>query len=151
MYKKILTPLDGSELAECTLKHIEAIANGCKVSEIILLTILEKSHFQLPGLSGRERQELQQKNEAWAKDYLASVSKKLNVNGNTKIEAVIRWGNPADEILNYVSENNIDLVIMSTRGLTGISRWTFGSIAEKVMRRSAAPVLIISPVTLKIK
>ncbi len=58
MYKKILTPLDGSELAECTLKHVEAIANGCKVSEIILLTILEKSHFQLPGLSGRERQEL---------------------------------------------------------------------------------------------
>ncbi len=60
-------------------------------------------------------------------------------------QGVVVWGRPADEILKYINENKTDLVIMSTHGRSGIPRWAFGSVADKVIRHSTAPVLIIPP------
>jgi nucleotide-binding universal stress UspA family protein len=42
MYKKIIVPLDGSELAECVLPHVESIAKAMETEEIILITVLER-------------------------------------------------------------------------------------------------------------
>ena len=50
--------------------------------------------------------------------------------------------------LKCISDHGVDMVIMSTRGLTGVARWSFGSVAEKVIRRSPAPTLVILLVTL---
>jgi len=52
-------------------------------------------------------------------------------------------GIPADKILEYAWENNIDLIVVGTHGLTGIKKFLIGSIAEKVVRHSRVPVMII--------
>ncbi|MCL0037901.1 universal stress protein [Thermodesulfovibrionales bacterium] len=150
MYKKIMTPLDGSEFAECALPHVRAISIGDKTPEIVLLMVLEENRHQITYLSGDERRNLHQKSEVRAKDYLAKIAGKLKSDTVT-VQTVVSWGRPADEILKCISDHGVDMVIMSTRGLTGVSRWAFGSVAEKVMRRSPAPTLIISPVAPKFK
>jgi nucleotide-binding universal stress UspA family protein len=61
------------------------------------------------------------------------------------IETVVTDGRPADEILNYATDNKVDLIIMSTHGRSGVSRWFFGSVAEKVIRHATVPVLISPP------
>ena len=53
-------------------------------------------------------------------------------------------GNPAEEIMNYAERNGIDLIVISSHGRSGASRWLFGSVAEKVSRHSTIPVLLIS-------
>ncbi len=60
-------------------------------------------------------------------------------------QTVIVSGRPVDEILSYASKNQVDLIIMSTHGRAGISRWVFGSVVERVLRHSAVPVLIVPP------
>ncbi|MES4787348.1 MAG: universal stress protein, partial [Nitrospiraceae bacterium] len=57
---------------------------------------------------------------------------------------VIRTGNTADEIVDYATVNQIDLIAMSTHGRTGLSRALLGSVAEKVVRHSPVPVLLVS-------
>lgn len=52
-------------------------------------------------------------------------------------------GNPHEEILEYVSEHGIDMVIMGTHGRTGLDRVVMGSVAERVVRRSPVPVLTV--------
>ena len=54
-------------------------------------------------------------------------------------------GSPAEEILDYAQNNQVDLIVMSTYGRYGISRWAFGSVTDKVLRHSIATVLITSP------
>ena len=54
-------------------------------------------------------------------------------------------GKAADAILDYAEKNNVDLIIMSTHGRSGISRWAFGSVADRVVRHSIAPVLLVAP------
>ena len=55
------------------------------------------------------------------------------------------FGNPATEIMKYIESNQVDLVAMTTRGRSGISRWALGSVAEKVLATSSKPLLVIKP------
>jgi len=76
-----------------------------------------------------------------ASHYLDKIVENLKEKGITARVEVLA-GNPAEEILKYSQKNDIDLIIMSTRGRSGISRLVFGSVAEKVIRGSTIPVLI---------
>ena len=145
MYKKILVPLDGSDLSECVLEHVIAIATGSRVTEVILLRIIE----ELPKLAYSETSEdIVQEAEAKAasdfKDYLAQLANKLEKEG-IATQTVVIQGKPADEILNYAEKNQVDLIIMSTHGRSGISRWVFGSVADKVVHYSTFPIFIVPP------
>ena len=143
MFNKILAPFDGSKLSECTLNQLKDVASGCQVSEVVLLTVIDR----LPDFTGtpeefvRKSQEL--RFEA-ARSYLDRIANNLKKEGiNTNIYVV--EGQAADEILDYVKENKIDLVVMSTHGRSGIARWTIGSVADKVVRHSPVPVLTVAP------
>jgi nucleotide-binding universal stress UspA family protein len=63
-----------------------------------------------------------------------------------KVEAVIKFGDPAHEILDYIEEEKIDLVAMTTHGRTGLTRLIYGSVAEKVLHKIKVPVLLLRPV-----
>jgi nucleotide-binding universal stress UspA family protein len=148
MYHKILVPLDGSELAECSLRHARAIALGCRVSDVILFRVMEplplpnlSAEFEAGGVSIREVVEQAQQE---AKDYLLEAREFLKRQGVTS-QVVTVEGTAADEILNYAEKNNIDLIVMSTHGRSGTSRFPFGGVVEKVARHSLAPVLLVSP------
>lgn len=151
MYKKILAPLDGSELAECALEHVKAIAAGCDIPEVILLRIVESiSSFALGELAAANAElatQVQQYNEKehtdQAKRYIDEKLDELKKEGIVA-QPAIASGTPAEGILGYAEKNQIDLIVMSTHGRSGISRWAFGSVAEKVVRASTIPVLLVT-------
>lgn len=156
MYKSILVPLDGSKLSECTLEHVEAIAHGCNVADVTLLTVIEEPQ-QFVGEAGsqsqikamfQEMERMQKQVTDNAEKYLDEASKQLseeNINAKTAVVRAKRPQGVADVIMEYAKNNATDLIIMSTHGRSGISRWAMGSVADKVVRSSIVPVLIVAP------
>lgn len=147
MYQKILAPLDGSELAECVVEHIKAIAIGCHVPTVVLLRVIEP--FNPPGYLPREvaeatYREAKETAEVEAKNYLDHMAKTLSEEG-VAVGTNIVEGLPADEILKYAETEQVDLIVMSTHGRSGVSRWLSGSVADKVLNHSFIPVLIVVP------
>lgn len=142
MYKKILAPLDGSELAERALKHVKTVTQGCRAPRVILLQVIPWPAHPAHTLSGELIRSEGEKAEACAKEYLAKVADSLR-RGGIAVETAIVHGGSAEEILDYATQNKVDLIVMSTHGRSGVSRWVFGSVAERVLRHSATPVLVI--------
>jgi nucleotide-binding universal stress UspA family protein len=148
MYEKILIPLDGSELAECSLQHAKAIAQGCNVADVIVLRVIEPLSTQtisaLAEAGDDSIRKAEEQNRQDAEGYVLKVMNNLRTQGIAS-QAVTVEGRVADEILSYTEKNNVDLIVMSTHGRSGLSRFFFGSAAEKVSRHSRVPVLLISP------
>jgi nucleotide-binding universal stress UspA family protein len=148
MYKKILVPLDGSGFSECSLEHVKAIASGCRVPEIILLRVVEPlsaevvSALAMAGDNLLYKAELDSQTEA--RNYIVKIKNELANNG-LGVEAGVVDGRAAEGILDYAKNNKVDLIVMTTHGKTGISRWFFGSVAQKVLQHSPVPILMISP------
>jgi nucleotide-binding universal stress UspA family protein len=148
MYSRILVPLDGSPFSECSLEHLKTIAVGCRVPEVILLRAVEPlSSTELASLAeagGDLIPEIETRVSAEAEDYITRIVDELKKEGIPVSGAVVN--SPAAEgILGYADKNQIDLIIMSTHGRSGISRWAMGSVSDKVVRHSAIPVLLVSP------
>ena len=146
MYKKILVPLDGSEFSECALGHVRAIAKGCQVPEVVLLRVLEPVPNVVYAyvIDDNLRKNIEKNAQTEFKDYLSKTADSLKRDGIVASIVVVS-GQPADAILDYTKKNAVDLIIMSTHGRAGLSRWTLGSVADRVVRHSAAPVLTVSP------
>ena len=150
MYKKILAPFDGSEFSECTLEHVRAVATGCQVPEVILLRVVEPANPQVYArLTPDLIADMEKTAQSVAKDYLAKVADDLK-KGGVAAETAVVLGQPAEVILDYTKQNQVELIIMSTHGRSGVSRWAFGSVADRVLRHSAAPVLIVAPATCRV-
>lgn len=144
MYKKILVPLDGSEYSECILGHVIEVAVGCQVPEVILMRVIEPFDHQFYDIPKEWLQNVQKSAKATAEEYLSRLVEKLKQEG-LSVGTVVVEGTPSEEILSYASKNDIDLIAMSTHGSSGISRFAFGSVADKVIRHSSIPLLIASP------
>jgi len=140
VFNKILVPLDGSKTAECCLVHVVDVAKGCNVPEVILLFVTEPATSGLYQTSTEVRGKLLD----FGKTYLSGVAKGLATYGVTA-KPVIVEGKPAESIIDYAEKNGIDLIIMSTHGRSGPSRWAFGSVSDKVIRTSRIAVLMCVP------
>lgn len=79
-----------------------------------------------------------------AQDYLSRVASRLKAEG-IDAQTIVIHGKAADVILDYAKENGVDLIVMSTHGRSGVSRWVLGSVADRVVRHSIAAVLTITP------
>jgi len=145
MYKKILLPLDGSPNSECILAHVKEIASGCKVPEVVALFVVEpiraSQTFDIPE---GYLEEARNKNLAQAEDYVSGIADNLKKNGISATAEVIQ-GKAADSILDYARDNEVDLILISTHGRSGVSRWALGSVADRVIRQSLVPVLSVAP------
>lgn len=139
MYKKILMPTDGSEIAAKALKHALFIA-GKTGAEIIAITIVDTNHYV--GLPIEES--IYHLNDALkkeAKQHLEKIEKESNK--DIKMSTKIYEGSPANEILKAIEKEDIDLVIMGSTGKTGFEKFLLGSVADKVVNKSKCPVLIV--------
>jgi nucleotide-binding universal stress UspA family protein len=135
MYDRILVPLDGSDLAKQIVPRVLSMA-AAHGSEVILLHVLPESGV-LPKTAAKERQE--------AEEHLMEVEQQL-LDSGVKVRHTIRHGaDAAAEIVDYASVNNVDLIAMSTHGRTGVGRWVFGSVADRVLRGTTKPVLLVRP------
>jgi nucleotide-binding universal stress UspA family protein len=148
MYEKILVPLDGSELAECVFPYVEKLAKDCKAKEIIFFRVCEPPTIRadypasMPVKWEEHVKELTASSSQQCSLYLSDAKKKLDV-GISQLKLETRLGDPATEIIDYASQNAIDLIVMASHGRSGPSRWAFGSVADKVFRSTCVPVLMI--------
>jgi nucleotide-binding universal stress UspA family protein len=151
MYKKIMVPLDGSELAECVLPHVDGFVTGCQVDTIIFVRVIEPIHYPMVSSTAspqfienmKENTKMMEEQEkSFAAEYLKGVINRFK-QGGIKYKAEVLVGNVAAKLVDYVEANEIDLVLIATHGRSGISRWVRGSIADRVLRSSHAPVLMV--------
>ncbi|HSR32719.1 MAG TPA: universal stress protein [Anaerolineae bacterium] len=140
MYRRILVPLDGSSLAEQALPHAAAQAQRFE-AEVVLLKVLEplpQASFSSPVVV-RKAEEL---SAQLAREYLDRVAARLQEQGlGTQVSTV--EGKPYVEIIQYAEQHAIDMMVMSTRGHSGWSRWLLGSVADRVVRGATVPVLLV--------
>jgi len=148
MYKKILVPLDGSKLAECVLPHVEDMATHSPGAEVILVSVTERvAGFRAVDdasqpLGERLVPEAVGKEEQQARKYLDRMAKTLTDKG-VKVLTEVLLGKPAEEITFFATNEGCDLIVMASHGRSGPSRWTHGSVAEKVFRAISAPILVV--------
>ena len=143
MYKNILVPLDGSALAETSLNYVAGIAAYIKPLSVTLLRAREPMDAGVrQRLSSDLARQLDEAYQEELESYLTKVAESLKEKGiNVKTAAVA--GGAAESILDWARENKTDIIIMSSHGRTGIARWAFGSVTEKVLKESEIPVLVI--------
>jgi nucleotide-binding universal stress UspA family protein len=144
MYKKIMVPLDGSELAECVLPHVEAFIKGFNTSDVILVRVVEPEtsyrgeYVITPEMLAKRESET----KSSAKDYLDKIVNRLKHEG-VALHAEVIVGRVTESLANYAVENDIDLILIATHGHSGVTRWVRGSVADKILRSADVPVLMV--------
>jgi len=150
--KTILVPLDGSEMAESVLPHVEALAKqrDAELVDVVLLRVCEHAIIPLNYAEGIPMGWNKQLEQATARckqvagQYLAGVEKRLKDTGLT-VKSEVLVGKAADEIADYAKRNPFNLIAMATHGRSSIGRWTYGSVAEKVVAGVSSPLFLVRP------
>ena len=149
MAEKILVPLDGSKVGEAALPYVEDLVTKLlpevKVEVTLVQVLSSLSHYVVAGeataripYTEQEREQMKKK----ASQYLRKVGQALRKKGaNIKVKVAV--GHAADEIIKAADEINADFIAMSTHGRSGLSRWAFGSVADRVVRGGNKPVLVV--------
>jgi nucleotide-binding universal stress UspA family protein len=141
MYKKILVPLDGSELAKMALDQAEKLAKTFDAEIILFQVVPFMPIYGSPELVTPLIVDEKQKEAA--EKYLVNLGEELKKRG-LRVAATVRTGQQvAVEIIDFAKEAGVDLIIMCTHGRSGISRWVMGSVAFKVVTRAETPILLI--------
>ncbi len=151
MFKRILIPLDGSKLAERSIVHAEVFARIFGAS-IFLLQVLEPTSYHenpraVDPLSWQIR-------KTEADMYMQGIAARIRENlvkntpnafdeNNNHVEYAIREGKSAENIVDFAHTENIDLLVISTHGSGGLSRWSVSSVTQKVINLIYLPVLIV--------
>jgi nucleotide-binding universal stress UspA family protein len=135
----ILVPLDGSTLAEMALPKATELAQA---SGATILLVRAAEARSLPGLDPTEGQ-VRVVDEA--ERYLAGVAERLAAEGTRNVATAVWYGPPSAAIIDAARLREIDLIVMTTHGRTGIPRLLFGSVAESVLRGTHVPILLIRP------
>jgi nucleotide-binding universal stress UspA family protein len=145
MIKKILIPLDGSEVAEHALQPALDLAQAAG-GEVVLLRCLVGIPLLMPDLAGMyssmQIEETIEQFRAEAEGYLATIQQQRARPGVT-IQAEVHDGDAAGVIVDLAAEEGVDLIVMSTHGYSGLQRWALGSVTERVLQRAPCPVLVI--------
>jgi nucleotide-binding universal stress UspA family protein len=144
-YRKIVVPIDGSGWSERAIPHAVDIArnNGAEIILLHVFRVPASEYTDQLALAGQDEQINRIREEV--KRYLMGLRGQMrNQNIECRVQYIEGVGT-ASLICDYVNEEGVDLVVMTSHGRTGISRFIFGSIAEKVLQGVNVPVLIIRP------
>lgn len=145
MYKKIMVPLDGSTLAECVLPHVQAIAKGCGTQELIMLRVVEPERVYRvsdAAIDPNAAVIIEAERTKAAEGYLNGIVSQLAEPALTcEVKAIV--GRVAESLVDYCEKANVDLIIIATHGRSGVTRWVRGSVADKILRSSTIPVMMI--------
>lgn len=139
MFEKILVPLDGSSLAECVLPHLLVFAQAFE-ADVTLLRVLERPSgaAHTHAIDPLEWQLIKSE----AKAYLQGVATRLEQHG-LEASTKIKEGQAEEHIIEFVKHNQIDLIIMSSHGESGLSGWNISSVVQKTILRAYTSTLIV--------
>jgi nucleotide-binding universal stress UspA family protein len=139
LLRRILVPLDGSEIGEAALCYAVALAEKTS-AEIALLEIFEQGRgFGASGARYRiPEDESVRKSLLSYLDHVAGPIK----NGGLKVSTTVLFGKAAENIVEYADKNEIDLIALSTHGRSGLGRWVFGNVTDKILHTGDVAVLV---------
>ena len=144
-----MVPLDGSDLAECVLPHVETITRGCHIANIVFVRVVDPDLPPANYLAGGEFgiykndfDQLKKHREHEAEDYLKELKSRLNYSW-AKVELQVLVGKVAEVLADYATKNGVDLILIASHGRSGISRWVMGSVADRLLRSACVPILMI--------
>jgi nucleotide-binding universal stress UspA family protein len=139
MFNHLLVPMDGSALAECVLPHVLSLATALD-AQVTLFHVLERPR-DTGSLNPVDPLKWQiKKREAEA--YLERLIFQFREVG-VKTTAVLQEGSPAECIINYANASSADLIVLSTHGLSGLSKWNMSSVVQKIMQRANKSSLLV--------
>jgi nucleotide-binding universal stress UspA family protein len=146
MYQRIVVPLDGSRWSESAIPRAAELAR-VHDAELVLLHVYQPRGGDYAGqwaLAGQ--QQIADQAYEQMQEQLIALRNSLRQEGLRAREVIIRGGNPAQAICDYVeTEEGISLVVMSTHGRTGLARWLMGSVAQQVIKNARCPVMLVQP------
>ncbi len=168
MLERILVPLDGSELAESVLPYVEEICQRCEPVQVILLQVLPPPRgrsgavyralgedFPTMTLPDSEADVETAQHPIYREQEIASARAEAEVflaraiqrlcEGEIDTRVEVAFGRAAEGIVDFAEREGVDLIAMSTHGRSGLSRWFFGSVTEKVLRGTHLPLLLVRP------
>jgi nucleotide-binding universal stress UspA family protein len=144
MFRHILVPLDGSARAEYALPMAARLARNTSGTLLLVRAVCLTSEYwpviatPYPSMAqAAVDSELKE-----AEDYLQDLASSSQLAGLT-VKTEVLFGPPASTILSVATAYNVDLIMMCSHGYSGVARWIMGSVAEKIARHSAVPVLIL--------
>jgi nucleotide-binding universal stress UspA family protein len=139
MFDPILVPLDGSQLAECVLPHVVAIARSFD-AEITLLRMLEKNQ----GNASAQLFDLLnwQINKTKAALYLEKTKARFQ-ESSIRVRTTVLEGLVAEGITEYAQNQGVKLIILSSHGHSGLTQWGISSITQKIILSAPTSVLIV--------
>lgn len=146
VYHKIVVPLDGSAWSESALGPAAELARAHN-AEIILLHVYQSpiSEYEAQ-LSLAGQQQMADQTYEQIRDQLVALRNDLRHQGLRVQERIIGGNNPAQAISDFVeAEEGVTMIVMSTHGRTGITRWLFGSVAQRVSKNLRRPVTLVRP------
>ncbi len=147
MFKNILVPLDGSELAECVIPYIEGFIDQGEVEVIVFVRVVRPvispagfndSITYIP----EDWSKLESEKKFSAEKYLKKVVGRFKQIGVT-FQTEVLVGRIGDSLIDYIKANEFDLIVIATHGRSGLSRWVRGSVADKILSASQVPVLMV--------
>ncbi len=141
MYSRILIPLDGSKTAEQALPYGRCLADKLRIP-VELLTVIDTAGFGAHASANRARllSILREDQIGRGKSYLEFISGSFP---GLHVKCTLNHGNAAEVIIDRAAEDKNTLIALATHGRSGLQRWLLGSIAEKVVRGSGNPVLLV--------
>jgi nucleotide-binding universal stress UspA family protein len=137
-YEQLLIPTDGSPEAEAAVAHAVELANRYDAT-LHALSVADVSHFRGLDVDTSVIVEGFEEEARTAVDYVADTGAEAGVT----VKTTVGQGSVSETILEYIAENDIDLVVVGTRGHHGLERYLLGSVAERLVRRSPVPVLTV--------
>ena len=143
-FKRILFPVDLSESSTKIVPYVQAVAGKFKSKIHILFAARVFEYFTSiyvphPSINRFEREII----EGAEKRLYEFVDEHFSEFPNTN--TVVVAGDASEEIINYIEDQHIDLVIMGTHGRKGMDKIIFGSVAERVVKTSPVPVMVVNP------
>ncbi len=139
--RAIVVPLDGSELAERALPYAAEFARALD-ARLLLVTVWEGADETLELVLKGVAEELFSTAEKKFEEYLFGVAKRIK---DVPVDAEVLAGHPADEIVRLVAERDIEMLVLSSHGRSGLGRFWFGSVGSQLVRRASVPRLVIGP------
>ena len=139
MFNRLLVPLDRSALAECVLPHVSAIAKAFDAS-ILLLTVLEagESDEKQPSIDPLDWQI----RKAEAEAYLQKIARQMQDAG-LRVEAQVLEGKAEERIIEFAENQDINLIVLSSHGRSGLSGWNVSSVVQKIILRAYTSMMIV--------
>jgi nucleotide-binding universal stress UspA family protein len=144
MLKHVLVPLDGSQLAEEALNHaIDILAPEGKITLVAAVEMPEVPVYgYYPITTVPDYQATVQELIPQVKSYLENIAGRIREHKlSVSIETHI--GDPAEVITDIARKQHVDAIVMSTHGRSGLNRWLFGSVTNKVLGAKPCPVFVV--------